>query len=194
METWKIKNHTLEYFDENHMYLVDGIIVPSITTLIKAVLKGKYDGVSSEVLKKASEKGTEMHEIIQNYEENGIEDLSSIELHNYKFLKRQFGWKCCGNEIPIIVFDDNDKPIAAGRLDMVIEINEQLGLADLKRTSTLDKEYLAYQLNTYRIGYQQCYDKEIKFLKGIHLRNDIRKFVDIPINEEKARELLCVKK
>lgn len=190
METWKIKEHTLEYFDENHMYLVDGIIVPSITTLIKKKFNDKYDGVSSDVLKKASEKGTEMHQIIQDFEENGIDDKCSTELHNYKFLKKQFRWKCCGNEIPIIVFNEKDKPVAAGKLDIVIEIDDKLGLADLKRTATLDKEYLAYQLNLYRIGYQQCYDKEIKFLKGIHLRNDIRKFVDIPINEEKARELL----
>ncbi len=190
METWKINGHALEYFDENHMYLCDGIILPSITTLIKKKFNNKYDGVSSEVLKKASDKGTAMHQIIQDFEEHGIEDLESTELHNYKFLKRQFKWKCCGNEIPIIIFNEKAKPIAAGRLDMVMEIDDKLGLADLKRTATLDKEYLAYQLNLYRIGYQQCYGKEIKFLKGIHLRNDIRKFVDIPINEEIVKEIL----
>lgn len=190
MDTWNINGHILEYLDKQHMYLVDGIIVPSITTLIKKKLKGKYDGVNQETLKRASEKGTEMHQIIQDYEEHGIDDVSSTELHNYKFLKKQFKWKCLRNEVPVIIFNDNGKAIAAGRLDMVIEKNEEIGLADLKRTATLDKDYLAYQLNAYRIGYQQCYGTEIKFLKGIHLREDKRKFVDIPINEEKARELL----
>lgn len=64
------------------------------------------------------------------------------------------------------------------------------GLADIKRTSTLDKEYLAYQLNMYRIAYQQCYDTEISFLKGVHLRENVRKLVDIPINEEVTMELV----
>ena len=65
-----------------------------------------------------------------------------------------------------------------------------IGLGDLKRTATLDKEYLAYQLNLYRIGYQQCYDAEISFLKGIHLREDTRKVVDLPINEYMAMQFL----
>ena len=54
----------------------------------------------------------------------------------------------------------------------------------------LDKEYLAYQLNLYRIGYQQCYETEIKALKGLHLRENVRKYVDLPINEEMALELV----
>ena len=36
----------------------------------------------------------------------------------------------------------------------------------------------------------QSYGKDIKFLKGLHLREDIRKYVNIPINEKMALELL----
>ena len=53
-----------------------------------------------------------------------------------------------------------------------------------------DKEYLAYQLNLYRIGYFQCYGVEWEFLKGIHLREGKRKLVDIKINEDMAWELV----
>ena len=67
---------------------------------------------------------------------------------------------------------------------MVISKDDEMGLADLKRTSTLDKEYLGLQLNLYRIAYQQSYRQEISFLKGIHLREDVRKYVNIPINEQ----------
>ena len=64
------------------------------------------------------------------------------------------------------------------------------GLADIKRTATLDKQYLAYQLNLYRIAYRQCYGIEAKFLRGVHLRENVRKFVEIPINEKMAMELV----
>ena len=90
---------------------------------------------------------------------------------------------------PLILFKDGG-PIASGRLDIVMKINDIIGGADIKRTSTLDKEYLAYQLNLYRIGYRQCYGVEWEFLKGIHLKDNIRKFVDIPINEELAWKLI----
>ena len=54
------------------------------------------------------------------------------------------------------------------------------------------KEYLAYQLNLYRVAHKQSYGIEWEFLKGIHLRDDKRKLVDLPINEKKAYELLEV--
>ena len=73
---------------------------------------------------------------------------------------------------------------------MCLKINNEFGLADIKRTAVLDREYIGYQLNLYRIGYKQCYGIDINFLKGIHLRENIRKFIDIPINEELVKELL----
>jgi len=124
----------------------------------------------------------------ENFEKSNIEsDL--LELRNYKFLKKHYKFECLDNEVPIILFQDN-VPVAAGRLDLVLKIEEDIGLGDIKRTSVLDKEYLAYQLNLYRIGYQQCYDIEIKQLKALHLRENTRKYVNIPINEEIALELL----
>ena len=90
--------------------------------------------------------------------------------------------------MPVVL--DVDGFVCAGRLDMAIWMDGVLGLADIKRTATLDKEMLAYQLNLYRMGYEQSYDEEMHFLKGIHLRNDIRKLVDIPINDEFTKQII----
>ena len=84
------------------------------------------------------------------------------------------------NEVPVILFYD-DEPVSAGRLDLVLRMDGKIGLGDIKRTSTLDKEYLCHQLNLYRIAYTQSYGIDIDFLRGIHLREDTRKFVNIPI-------------
>lgn len=188
METWYIKGHTLEYIDETHTYICDGIILPSITQIIKTKFGGKYSNVSKEVLERASELGTATHKAIEEYCKNGVES-DCKELRNFKFLQKQFKFEVLDNEMPIILFKDNE-PVACGRLDLVLKVNDDLCLGDIKRTSVLDKEYLAYQLNLYRLGYQQCYGKEIKGLKGLHLREDVRKYVDIPINEDLAMELL----
>jgi len=189
METWEIKGHVVEYIDESHTYLVDGIILPSITQILKVKFGNKYQGISKEVLEQAAERGTRVHEAIENWYKLKVEDVSCKELRNIKFLQRQYKFEVIDNEVPIILFKDN-KPIACGRLDLVLEENEKLGLGDIKRTSVLDKEYLAYQLNLYRIGYRQSYDKDTKFLRGVHLRDDVRKYVNIPINEEMAVQLL----
>lgn len=188
MNSWVIKNHILEFIDEAHIYLVDGIIVPSVSKILKYKFPNKYDGVDKQVLERAATRGTEIHEAIETLCKTG-EVMDLKEVKNFMFLQKQYNFEVIDNELPVIIFLD-DKPVAAGRLDLDIKINDDEGLADIKRTSVLDKEHLAYQLNLYRIGFQQSYDKEIKFLKGVHLRDDIRKFINIPINEEMAINLL----
>ena len=188
METWEIAGHTLEYIDETHTYLVDGVIVPSITQIMKIKFGNKYNGVSKEVLDEAARKGTEVHNAIEDYCKTGeVKDLKEVK--NFIFLQKQYKFKVTKNEVPIILFK-NDIPIAAGRFDLELEEKEELGGGDIKRTSTLDKEYLFYQLNIYRIGYRQSYGVEWGFLRALHLRENTRKYIPIPINEDMAWELI----
>lgn len=195
INTTIINGHTLEFIENGHIYVCDGVVVSSITQILKLKFGGKYDHVNRQTLQKASEKGTMVHEAIEKYCKYGYEsDLP--ELRNFKFLQRAYKFDVIENEVPVILSVDGE-PVSAGRLDLVIEkigedgaLHGERGIADIKRTSTLDKEYLSYQLNLYRIAYQQCYGMKIDFLKGIHLREEKRKYVDIPINEEMAMELV----
>ena len=188
MEQWEINGGVLEYIDETHTYLYDGIVLPSITQLLSCKFGGKYDGIPQEVLKRASALGTAVHKAIEDYERQGIEtDLP--ELRSWKFLKKAHGFDCLDNEVPVVLFKDGEA-VAAGRLDLVLVEKNCIGLGDIKRTSKLDKQYLTYQLNCYRVAYMQCYCAEIAFLRGIHLRNDVRKYIDIPINENLVDEVL----
>jgi len=189
IESWEIAGGILEYIDETHTYLYNGVILPSITQILKVKFGNKYSGVSKEVLKKASENGVRVHEAIENYEKRSIESPGCIELRNYKLLKNRFGFNCLDNEVPIVLFLYN-KPVSAGRVDLILEDGEKVGIADIKRTSVFDKEYVTYQTNLYRIGYQQCYGTKIEFLKGLHLRENIRKYIDLPINEEVSLNLV----
>lgn len=181
----EIKGYELEFFPEEHTYLVDGIMVPSITEILKVRFGGKYAHVSESVLNKAAEAGTAVHEAIEAYIKTGKESELE-EVQNFKFLQNAYQFEVVGSEIPVILFDMVDIPIAAGRLDLVLKIGDALGGADIKRTAVLDKDYLYYQLNLYRIAYKQSYGEEWQFLRGIHLRGEKRKFVPIPINETDA--------
>lgn len=179
--TQTVAQRTVEYIDDDHLYLVDGVIVPSITQILAFKFGKKYDNVPRAVLDSAARKGTDVHEAIQRLCETGeASDLK--EVRNFLFLQSHYGFDVLANEVPVILFH-NDTPIAAGRLDLVLKMDGKIGGADIKRTSVLDKNYLAYQLNLYRIAYKQSYGVEWEFLRGIHLRDDVRRFVNIPIDE-----------
>ncbi len=188
MIKWQIKDKIMTFDEESHSYFVDEKKCISVTQLLKLKYPRKYANVDDKTLKVAAENGTELHESIQVYEEYGLDREDLQEFRNYLFLKKKFKFEVLKCEVPII-FEYKDL-IVCGRLDQVQKIGDQIGLGDIKRTATLDKEYLAYQLNIYRLGYQQSYDQPIEFLKGIHLKDDKRKYVDIPINEQLTFELL----
>ena len=188
METFDIKGGVLEYYDDTHTYIYNGIVLPSITQMLKVKFGNKYDGIPRATLERAADRGNAVHRAIELYEQMGVpSDLP--ELRNWCFLKRQYGIECIDNEVPIVLFE-GDEAVACGRLDLVIEIDGQVGLGDTKRTSALDKNYLAYQLNLYRIAYQQCYGTPIAFLRGIHLREDVRKCISLPIDESLVKTII----
>lgn len=188
IETWEIKGHTLEYIDETHQYICDGVLIPSITQIMKVKFGNKYKNIPKEILNNAAKKGTEVHEAIELLCKTGeVTDLKEVK--NFIFLQKQYKFEVLENEVPIIIFKD-DKPVAGGRLDLVLQMKGLVGGGDIKRTSNLDKDYLRYQLNLYRIGYRQCYGVEWQFLKGLHLREDTRRFIDLPINENMAWALI----
>ena len=113
----EIQGHTLEYYDDSHTYLVDGLIVPSITQMLTAKFGNKYQGVRKETLDRAARLGTETHEQIDRAV-NG-EEVDSEEVRNFRFLQSVYHFDVVASELPVILFLDDD-PIAAGRLDLVI--------------------------------------------------------------------------
>lgn len=184
-----IRGHNLEFLPDSHTYLVDGIIVPSITQILKVRFGHMYDFVSRAKLQERAAYGNIIHAAIENYEMRSGEMYDYKEFRNYLFLKKRYGFEYENGEQPVILFD-GDNPIAAGRFDILLRQGDELGLGDIKTTSTLNKEYVGYQLNLYRIAFQQCYEQEITFLRALHLRDDVRKYVELPINEELAKELI----
>ena len=188
METFYIKGGTLEYFDDTHTYLYDGLILPSVTQILGVKYRNDYANVPPAVLSNAAQRGTEVHKAIENFNVFGYDDGREA-VRNFKFLQKQYGFEVLDSELPIVIFKD-DFPIACGRLDMTILMDGETGIADIKTVSALNKEKIAYQLNLYRIGLMQSYGVDAKFLKILHLRDGIRKFIDSPVNEKMTWELI----
>jgi hypothetical protein len=187
LKEWQINNHTIEFIEEQHIYICDGVIVPCVSNIL-AYKFNDYSGVSREVLQRASELGTELHRSIELYEQEGItSDLK--EFKNYLFLKKQFKFENIANELPVL-YEKGGRVLFVGTLDQIITIDGKLGINDFKRVSAPNKNKIAYQLNLYKMAYEQSYGKKIEFLSFTHLREDVRKFHELPINEKATEDLL----
>ena len=187
MKTYNLNNHILEFDENSHIYIVDGLIVPCVTDILSRKYKD-YAGVSQETLKRAANLGTKLHKAIEIYEKKGITN-NSEEFKNYLFLKKHYKIENIDNEVPII-YEENGKVLFAGTLDQIYKIDNKLGINDFKRVSVPNKEKIALQVNLYKIGYEQTYHKSIEILSFMHLREEKRKFYKLPVNEEMAMKLV----
>lgn len=177
---WIINNKVLAFEEDTHTYYYNGIKVQSVTQLLGRKFGNKYDNIPADVLKAAAEYGTKVHKAIECYV-LGFDD-GSDEVRNYKFLQNYYNFTNYRAEAPVVLTLGGKT--YAGRLDLILDFNGEKAIADIKTTSTLDREYLGHQLNLYRLGVEQSYGMKVSSLYGIHLRGTTRKLVSIPIKEE----------
>nr|DAJ86926.1 MAG TPA: PD-(D/E)XK nuclease superfamily protein [Caudoviricetes sp.] len=188
IKTYEYENYTLEFDDEAHRYIVNGIITPSVSKLLSLKFDD-YPNVPKAVLQAAADRGTEMHKAIEVYEKTGKEsDLQ--EFRNYLFLKKHFKIENVENELPVAYFEDG-LPVFAGTIDQVCRIDGVPAINDFKRVSAPNKEKIAYQVNLYRLAYNQTFGVEVKALSFMQLRESVRKFTQLPINEEVIKAFLA---
>lgn len=68
----------LTFEEERHLYYLNGLEVPSVTTLMKPLSSDFYSTVDPEVLNKAAKRGTAIHNAVENYAKFGIEDIPPV--------------------------------------------------------------------------------------------------------------------
>lgn len=65
----------LTFDDRRHIYRLKGIELPSVTQVMKPLSDETYRSVEPRVLNRAADKGTAVHNAIENYISFGIEDI-----------------------------------------------------------------------------------------------------------------------
>jgi hypothetical protein len=145
----------IEFIEETHTYLVDGVIVPSVSTILsKTIFKDKYKDVPAFVLQRAAEFGTGVHLAVETSEWLGLDDDQYRVYQNYLELCK----------------DENITPKAfekivryeyefIGRYDMEADVGGLDCLCDIKTTYSLDIEYLSWQLSMYELASGKQFDK-----------------------------------
>ena len=150
-------------FDEAlHKYTVDGKEVISVTQLLqKHKITPSYDAVDKELLRMASERGTLIHEEVENWIKNNETGFTEEAYYICDYLKDDAFY---GSDILSEQMVAND--IVAGRFDLLYPNGgHKLVLADIKTGNTKHLYGWSWQLSLYKYLYERMYDKKIEYLK-----------------------------
>lgn len=161
---------TIEFVEETHSYLCDGVLIPSVSELIRFKFPDQYKGIPEKVLKKKASYGTKAHEYIERFikKEFTIEELRQkridpdIKLAVEEFERCRKYWCFYIKDVERLV---DWKGRYAGRLDLLTEDNYVI---DIKTTSELHTDWLSWQLSLYAmaLGIVQPFHYCIWLAKG----------------------------
>ncbi len=156
------------HFDElTHTYTVNGKNLPSVSEIIKRILPGQYADIPEWILNKAAEFGTEVHSMIEVYNETGLYLPAEDERKNNcldEWIRLKDGITIKSSETRV-----HYKELYAGTFDAMAVIDGKLTLMDYKTTSKVHTEHLTLQLNLYRLAYENLTGERVERLIGVWL-------------------------
>lgn len=186
MELNQVKD--VRFIRDPHSYVMaDGKELMGVTTLLrKHGLATDYSFVDEDTLERAAQRGTAIHELIEDYE-NGMPVMKCDTLNAYVKL----GLSVVASEYLV-----TDWTLLASKIDQVYqgEDDTSVDLGDIKTCASIDREYLSWQLSIYAYLFErQNLCLRVNNLYCIHLREGKAKKIAIrrKPDEEIERLIEC---
>lgn len=176
----------IEFIESSHTYLLDGVIIPSVSQIIA---DDSYASIPPHILENAAKRGTAVHlasEMIDLGKKPKLDSSFAEWVVQYALFKIEHD--ITYDEIETIVHTNE----FAGTVDRVLFDEEHTIIVDVKTTSKLYKEKIALQLGGYAYAHADLYGLDYKDYKGgvIWLKKDSWKYVEITPNVDGFLEKL----
>lgn len=160
----------IEFLEDVHAYVNDGILIPSVSELIRFKFPEAYKGIPDKVLKKKANYGTKGHQTIERFinKEFTIEEMQKMNIDpNIKMAVEQFEvlrkmWAFQIKDMEQIV---SWQGRYAGTYDL-LTLDDYI--IDIKFTSELHEEWLKWQIGLYYMakGIKKDFGFVMWFPKG----------------------------
>ncbi len=167
----------LEFDKENHIYLKDGVILKSVTQILKELFPSKYDGIPENILYEKARYGTELHKFIEIIEKKKPKrpvayikkyynpNIYQIEsLKDYLEIKKKYNIEITDSE-KMVVYKD----IYCGTLDLKGTVDNKKAIIDIKTTYDLDELYVSWQNSLYEMADEPVDELYCMWLPKGHL-------------------------
>ena len=162
----------LKFDDEHHIYRLDGNEIPSVSAIMEPLSGAKYSGISAKTLEKAANKGTSVHNSIENFIKFGIEDVKPE--HKGYFTGFREWWE---KNVPELVGSEcrvyHKILLYGGTVDLLAYIDKKLTLVDFKSTYQLSDMTCGVQLEAYAQALAS-HGIKVEQKKILHLKKDGR--------------------
>ena len=165
-----MKTNDIEFIEDGHVYLCNGIIIPSCSELIRFKFPEAYAGIPDKVLKSKAKYGTKTHQMIERFinKEFTLEELDEKKIDpNIKIAVRQFEYH---RKMWAFQVKDVEQVVCyKGRYCGTYDIRTIDDLIiDLKTTSEIHEEWLSWQLGLYyaALGIKRDYGYVVWLPKG----------------------------
>lgn len=159
----------LKFDEKKHIYTLDGMEIPSVTTVMKPLSDSVYGSIDQEILDRAAERGTAVHTAIENHILFGIDDVPAEYDGYFKaFLKwnTEHGVKPESTEIRLY----HRTLMYAGTADMIAEVDGKHTLIDFKTSTALQPMLYGVQLEAYERAMQSLGMKKPEMKMIVHLQ------------------------
>lgn len=141
----------LEFDEVAHIYTRNGMILPSVTTIMRPLTAYIYDIIPPDVLAAAAQKGTNVHRAVEFYEQYGWDKVAP-EITGYVEAWKKF--RIDHPDLEIVASEQRGyHPVYgyAGTMDIIARDvkNDSFHLMDIKTGSVASPMMWAVQLSAY---------------------------------------------
>lgn len=161
---------TIEFLEDTHTYLANGVIIPSVSDLIRFKFPDAYKGVPEKILRKKADYGTKVHQTIESFvrgditmkeiQKKRIDPDIKIAVEQFEVIRKMWCFQIKSME-QIVSY----KGKYAGTYD-ILTLDDYI--VDLKTTSEMHEEWLRWQISLYYLasGIKQDFGYCIWLPKG----------------------------
>lgn len=181
----------LKFFDERHLYELDGEQIPSVSEISRFASREIYGDISQFRLDNAADRGTKVHKACQLIDLTGecevAEDIAPYVQNYLQFLKDyRPEWEAVEKAMA------SERLKFAGTLDRVGKLNNgKFAIVDIKSSSVVQKVLAQIQLNGYKINFEENRpDMPVDALYILHLTKEPTtpkkkgyKLIEFPIDD-----------
>lgn len=139
---------SLKFYDVGHIYEYNGVVIPSVSELLRFLSREVYGDIDKYILDRATERGTAVHSATQALDEDGsvdVPDNIAGYVAAYAKFRREHATEWRYIEKPIA----EPEMLYAGTIDRAGMVDGEKVILDIKTNAAVKKMLVKAQLNGY---------------------------------------------